>query len=64
MANILGAVDLLENEMIPPSIQLLVEMLKISAQQLDDIIRETVLKSRALESSEEEISQLHTRDSA
>ncbi|MDI9868148.1 PAS domain S-box protein [Flectobacillus roseus] len=64
VANILGAVDLLENEIIPPSIQVLVEMLKISAQQLDDIIRETVLKSRALESSEEEISQLHTRDSA
>ncbi|MDI9865068.1 PAS domain S-box protein [Flectobacillus sp. DC10W] len=64
VANILGAVDLLENEVIPPSIQLLVEMLKISAQQLDDIIRQTVLKSRALETNEEEISRLHTRDSA
>lgn len=64
VSNILGAVDLLENEEIPSNIQLLVEMLKISAKQLDDIIRDTVLKSRALETIEEETSPLHKKDSA
>ncbi|OMP13228.1 hypothetical protein COLO4_02048 [Corchorus olitorius] len=37
-------------------------MLKISAKQLDDIIRDTVLKSRALETIEEETSPLHKKD--